>query len=123
MPKKSSDSVKVFFPKVNREQVIKEIDRCIREFSKSLGLYKVVLFGSYARGNFTVASDIDIFIVFDEEKSSEEDVRKTLMKNIKLPRVELHILSRKNYETAVGLRWIKTIEEEGVKILDNSNQD
>lgn len=121
MPKKSSSSVKVFFPKFSRDQVIKEIERCARRLGESLCLCKVILFGSYARGDHTVASDIDILVVFNGEKSSEEKVYKTLMKNMKLPRVELHVLSRKEYEIARDSKWIKTVEEEGVKILDSSN--
>lgn len=121
MPKKYSSSVKVFFPKFNKEEIIKEIERCVRELHKSLGLHKVILFGSYAKGNYTVASDIDILIVFNNKKSNETEIRKTLMKNIKLPRIELHILSKKNFETNRHSKWIKTIEEEGIKILNNSN--
>lgn len=120
MPKKYSSSVKVFFPRFSREDVIREIARCVKEFSESLGLCKVILFGSYSKGNYTVASDIDLLIVFDDEKSSEDEIRKTLMANIKLPRVELHILLRKDFETASSSGWIKTVVEEGIKILNNN---
>lgn len=118
MPKKYLSSVRVFFPRFSREEVVKEISRCVGENRERLGLRKVLLFGSYARGNYTVASDIDIFLVFDEEKSCENMVYKTLMKSIKLPRVELHIMSRRRFEECRGSKWIKTIEEEGVKILN-----
>lgn len=40
------------------------------------------------------------------------------MKNINLPRVELHILSRKDYESMKKSKWIKTIEEEGILIMN-----
>lgn len=118
MLKKYSSSVKVFFPRYSREEVVKEIYRCVEENRERLGLCKVLLFGSYARGNYTVASDIDIFIVFDDGKSCEDEVYKTLMKCIKLPRVELHIMSRREFEECKDSKWIKTMEEEGVKILD-----
>ncbi len=116
--KKYSSSVKVFFPRFNREEVVKEVSRCVEENRERLGLCKVLLFGSYARGNYTVASDIDVFVVFDDTKSSESEVYKTLMKSIKLPRVELHIMSRREFEDCKRSKWIKTIEEEGIKILD-----
>lgn len=116
--KKYSTSVRVFFPKFSREEVIKEIERCVRRFYKSLGLCKVILFGSYARGNYTVASDIDILIVYDGKKCGEDEIRKTLMKNIKLPRVELHLLPMRSLNVRCGLRWIETIENEGIKILN-----
>ncbi|MBS7610422.1 nucleotidyltransferase domain-containing protein [Candidatus Bathyarchaeota archaeon] len=116
--KQYSAFVRVFFPKFSREEIVREIERCVRKFHESLGLCKVILFGSYARGNYTVASDIDILIVYDDKKCNENEIRKTLMKNIKLPRVELHILSIESFNASCGLRWIKTIENEGIKILN-----
>ena len=118
MLKRYSSSVKVFFPRFSREEVVKEIYRCVEENRERLGLCKVLLFGSYARGNYTVASDVDVFVVFDDGKSSENEVYKTLMKGIKLPRVELHIMSRREFEYRKDSKWIKTMEKEGVKILD-----
>lgn len=116
--RKSSSSVKVFYPEFNREGVIKEISRCVKECAHELGLRKVILFGSYARGDYTAASDIDLLVVYDEEESSNNEIYKTLRRGIKLPRVELHMLSKKDYEVARSSKWIKTIEEEGVKILN-----
>ncbi|MEM3488363.1 MAG: nucleotidyltransferase domain-containing protein [Nitrososphaerota archaeon] len=68
MPKKYSGSVKVFFPKFNREKVVEEVYRCVRVLCERLALEKVILFGSYAKGRYTVASDIGLLIVFDDEK-------------------------------------------------------
>jgi predicted nucleotidyltransferase len=116
--RKYSSSVRVFFPKFSREDVIKELNRCIKENRESLGLYKVLLFGSYARGDYTVSSDIDVFVVFDDEKINGDRVYKTLMKAIKLPRIELHVTSKKEYEVLRSSKWIRTTEEDGIKILD-----
>jgi predicted nucleotidyltransferase len=60
-------------------------------------LKKVVVFGAYAKRRCTAGSDIDLFVVFNGSKCSKNNVYKTLMKNIKLPRLELHILSLKEY--------------------------
>lgn len=117
-PKEYSSSVKVFFPKFSRKEVVEELRRRIEENSERLGLCKVLLFGSYARGDYTVASDIDVFVVFDDEKSSESDVYKTLMRSIKLPRIELHVMSKRRFEDCKDSKWVKTMEKEGVKILD-----
>lgn len=116
MQKKFSSSVKVFFPVFNKEEVIKKIRETVNLYFDKLGLEKVVLFGSYAKGNYTVASDVDLLILFNEEKSCESEVYKTLMRNIKVPRVELHILSKKDYITVKNLKWIKMIENEGIEI-------
>ncbi|MBO3755182.1 MAG: hypothetical protein FGF53_09980, partial [Candidatus Brockarchaeota archaeon] len=65
----------------------------------------------------TVSSDVDVLVVYDGLKSSENDVYKTLRKSVRLPRVELHILSKKDYKRMKDSKWIREIESEGVKIL------
>ncbi|MEM4246411.1 MAG: nucleotidyltransferase domain-containing protein, partial [Candidatus Bathyarchaeia archaeon] len=57
----------------------------VSALSKELALEKVTLFGSYARSRYTVGSDIDLFIVFDDSRCTEDSVYKTLMKNLRLP--------------------------------------
>ncbi|MEM2156171.1 MAG: hypothetical protein QXZ14_05300 [Candidatus Jordarchaeales archaeon] len=42
------------------------------------------------------------------------------MRAIKLPRIELHIMSKREFENCKDSKWIKTIEGEGVKILDDT---
>ncbi len=123
MRKRSSSSVRVFYPKFSLEEVVERIKGVTSRFKEELGLEKVVLFGSYARRSYTVASDIDIFIVYDERKCHEDRVYKTLMKSLKLPRVELHILSKKDYELMRKSKWIEVIESEGRKIIDTSSDD
>ncbi|MEM1716835.1 MAG: nucleotidyltransferase domain-containing protein [Candidatus Bathyarchaeia archaeon] len=117
MPRRYSGSVRVFFPKFSREDVIREVGRCAYALREELGLERVIIFGSYARGDYTVASDIDILVVFNEEKSTEDKVYKSLKRDIKLPRVELHILPKKELEAYKTSKWMRTIEEEGIKIL------
>lgn len=117
MQRKSSNSVRVSFPRFSLEEVVKEIERCIPLFSERLALKKVVLFGSYAKKRYTVGSDIDLLVVFDDSNCTKDEVYKTLRKNINLPRLELHILSMEEYAMVEDSKWIKTINEEGIKIL------
>lgn len=117
MRKKYSSSVKVFFPKFKSEDIVKEINRCAFELKERLGLERVILFGSYAKGNYTVASDIDILVIFDDEKSSWDEVYRCLMKSLQLPRLELHIIPKKDLKAYETSKWMKIIENEGIKIL------
>jgi len=48
---------------------------------------------------------------------SEDKVYKSLKRGIKLPRVELHTLPKKELGAYKTSRWMWTIEEEGIKIL------
>lgn len=117
MRRKYSNSVRVFFPRLSLEEVVKDIERRVYLFSERLALKKVVLFGSYAKKRYTVGSDIDLLVVFDDSNCAKDEVYKTLRRSIKLPRLELHILSVKEYAMVENSKWIKTINEEGIKIL------
>lgn len=117
MQRKYSNTVRVFFPKLSLDDVIREVSRCVSLFSEDLALKKVVIFGSYAKRKYTAGSDIDLFVVFDDSKRTEDEVYKTLRKSIRLPRLELHILSLKAYEAIKESKWMKTIDKEGVGVL------
>ncbi|MGQ9514067.1 MAG: nucleotidyltransferase domain-containing protein [Thermoproteota archaeon] len=97
--------------------MIEKIKETLSSLSERKALERVILFGSYAKNKYTVGSDIDIFIVFDESKIAEDKIYKNLMKVIKLPRVELHILSKKDYELMKSSKWVETIMVEGIKII------
>lgn len=117
MRRRSSSSVRVFYPRHSQSDVISRVKETVASLSERIALDEVILFGSYAKNKHTVGSDIDIFIVFDESRSTEDEIYKIIMKAIKLPRVELHILSNKDYELMKSSKWIETIMEEGIKIV------
>jgi len=52
-----------------------------------------------------VASDIDVPVIFDDSRSTEDETYKALMRNIELPRLELHTLSKKDYELMKDSKW------------------
>jgi predicted nucleotidyltransferase len=45
------------------------------EQMKALGATKVILFGSLARGQFSLFSDIDMLVLFDSERSPRDLTR------------------------------------------------
>jgi predicted nucleotidyltransferase len=81
------------------------------------GIVKVVLFGSYATGKQTAASDIDLLVVIDTDLCDKDSAYNLVRRNIKLAMVELHVLSKEEYQLMSGSRWIKTIEKEGKTII------
>ena len=117
MQRKYSSSVRVSFPKFSLEDVVKEVSRAVLLLSESLALKKVVVFGSYAKKRYTAGSDIDLLVVFDDTRCVKDDVYRTLRRNIRLPRIELHILSLKEYHELEDSKWVKTMDEEGIRIL------
>jgi predicted nucleotidyltransferase len=72
------------------------------KYLSSLGLkkYKAILFGSYARGDFNYASDIDLLVISDE---LPEDINERLsflnLKRWRLADVEPIGWTEKEYET------------------------
>ncbi|MGH7266737.1 MAG: nucleotidyltransferase family protein [Candidatus Rokuibacteriota bacterium] len=63
MPQRSRSSVRVFYP-VDRAAVLDALRRGVERLDAALPLRKVVLFGSYGRGTHTVASDVDVLVVY-----------------------------------------------------------
>jgi predicted nucleotidyltransferase len=54
-----------------------------------------VLFGSYARGNYTVASDIDLLVVYGGEK--RDDAFAITRKAIAIPGLEPHLYTEEEH--------------------------
>jgi predicted nucleotidyltransferase len=97
MRKESSSSVQIFYPKFDKKELIQKLKKKIEELAKELPLSLVVLFGSYAQGNYTVASDVDLLIIYrgKERKDAFATVRKTL----DIPLLEPHVHSEDEYRT------------------------
>jgi hypothetical protein len=89
MQKKYSSSVQVFYPRFDREEVIELIKERIDGLKKELPISLVVLFGSYAKGNYTMASDIDLLVV--HEGGEREDAYAKIKKVIGIYGIEPHV--------------------------------
>src|SRR3990170_266596 len=96
MQEKSSTSVRIFYPRFDRGELIGRLKEKMEDLSRELPLLWVVLFGSYAQGNYTVASDVDILVVYkgDVRKDAFAAVKKTL----EIPLLEPHVYSEEEYK-------------------------
>ncbi|MGB9821356.1 MAG: nucleotidyltransferase domain-containing protein [Pseudothermotoga sp.] len=108
MPKRSSGSVRIFYPEYNKEKVLEIIRNSLLQLLKVLPVKLVVLFGSYAKGNFTVFSDVDLLVVYDDP--IREDAYKIVKKTIRLKGLEPHVYSLSEY---------KQIEKTIAKMIEN----
>lgn len=116
MLKESSSSVRIFYPKFDKEDLIRKLKGKIEDLTRELPLLFVVLFGSYARRNYTVASDIDILVVYSGKK--REDAFKTVKNILDIPLLEPHVYSEDEYE---GLRdTIGRMIAEGVVLFKDT---
>jgi predicted nucleotidyltransferase len=76
--------------------LIRKLKGKIEDLIRAIPLLSVVLFGSYARGNSTVASDIDILVVYSGKK--RKDAFKTVKKILDIPLLEPHVYSEDEYK-------------------------
>jgi len=61
-----------------------------------LPLKRVVLFGSYARGQQTIASDIDLLVIYAGE--SREEAYALVKRTLNIPGLEPHLYTEQEYE-------------------------
>ena len=95
MQKKLSNSVKIYYPKYNKEKIIKLLKAKIRKIREKIPLKRVILFGSYASGKYTAASDVDILIIYRGPKRN--DAYSLCWDIIGIPELQLHIYSEEEY--------------------------
>ncbi|MBC7098055.1 nucleotidyltransferase domain-containing protein [Candidatus Bipolaricaulota bacterium] len=95
MRKRSSSSVKVFYPRLSREDVVRLLRERLPGLARELPLVKAVLFGSYARGDYTVGSDIDLLVVYSGPP--RDDAYVLVRKELAIPGLEPHVYSQREY--------------------------
>ena len=96
MRKVSSGSVKIFYPRLDREELLGLLGERMAVLAKELPLRRVVLFGSYAAGTYTVASDIDLLVVYEGEPRAEAYA--LVKRALQIPRIEPHVYAESEYE-------------------------
>jgi len=100
MHKRSSSSVRVFYPKIDRTKLLQILSKQLKELGAKLPLVQVVLFGSYAKGNYTVRSDVDLLIV--HQGKPRADAYTIAKKVLSVPRLEPHLYTQEEYERLKG---------------------
>lgn len=96
MPEEFSGSVRIFYPKWSRAEIIERLLARMAELSRHLPLRKVVLFGSYATGNYTVGSDVDPLVIYEGEP--RPDAYALVKRILDIPGLEPHLYTQKEYE-------------------------
>ncbi len=67
MPKESSSSIQIFYQKYNGNSIIQQLKDHIENLDEKLPPTLAVLFGSYAKGNYSVSSDVDLMVIYKGE--------------------------------------------------------
>jgi len=96
MRKKLSGSVRIFYPASDRAEVLQILRERLGRVELKLPLVKVVLFGSYAKGNYTVASDVDLLVIY--RGAPRPDAYALVKRALAIPRLEPHLYTEAEYE-------------------------
>ena len=95
-----------------------ELSRKLKEKFKDK-IEEIIVFGSYARGDFNEDSDIDILIIVNDDKI-EENIRKVAYSFIpEIGRlISVKVLDKDTFESMKKMKFSLTvsIEKEGMKI-------
>lgn len=80
---------------------------------EKLPLKEMVLFGSYAKGRQTIASDVDLLVVY--KGKHREDAYKLVRQTLKIPRLEPHVYSEEEHGQIKST--IERMTREGIPIF------
>lgn len=115
MLKESSSSVQIFYPKYNRNSIIQILKNRVENLNEKLPLTLVVLFGSYAKGNYSVSSDVDLMVIY--KGKLKDKAFAIVKKTLSIPLLEPHVYSDGEY---VELKeTIDKMIKDGVIIYQN----
>jgi len=91
--------------KLNTEKITPElIDYIIKKIVREIQPEKIILFGSYARGEFNRASDLDLLIVKDDNDHSSRELRRKVDALLRGRKFAVDLLVRKPQEIEWNLR-------------------
>jgi predicted nucleotidyltransferase len=104
---------------MNTDQLLQQIKESVRATDPGATL---ILYGSYARGDFREDSDIDILVLLDKDKITVEDRRRIgdPLYHLELKEEVLispSIFSKKNWETKHTITpFYKNVMREGITL-------
>ena len=115
MQRKSSSSVKVFYPKYDKQALLSLIKSRLPRLAQELDLKRVVLFGSYAEGRHTVASDIDLMVVYGGEERG--DAYSLVKRRLDIHGLEPHVYGEDQYSQMRPT--IQRMIQNGISLLED----
>ncbi len=92
MPNESSTSVRVSWPNLALPELVAQLDQAARALVQELPLRRLALFGSWAQGRATAASDVDVLVIYaDPPRADAFAIAWRMLTAAGLPRVEPHV--------------------------------
>jgi predicted nucleotidyltransferase len=119
MLQRSSGFVKVFYPPWTREALLVRLREGVAALREVLPLVRVVLFGSYARGRQTVASDIDLLVVY--AGAVRGDAYALVRRTLDLRRLEPHVYAEEEY--AQVRKTLECMVQDGITVYSAGSKE
>ena len=116
MPRRYSGSAEVRFLRIDYGEVIKFLKEYARRLVETKGVRLVVLFGSFAKGDYTATSDADLLIVSDKTAERPIDRIPEFMEPGAPVAIEPRVLKTDELRRLVqeGSRFVKEVFSTGV---------
>jgi len=117
MQRKSSSSVRIYWPEFSREELLRLLTERVGMLREKLPVRLISLFGSYAKSRQTAASDIDLLVVYDGPK--RDDDYKLVWETLRISCLQLHIYTAEELGMLVesGSRFPKEAIEKGITVF------
>ncbi len=115
MLSKSFGSVKVFLPPFDLPTLLHLLEGRVKELAVQLPLRRVVLFGSWAKGQATAFSDIDLLVIYADPP--RDDAYRIVRRTINLRGLEAHVYAES--EARQVERVLQRMTEGGIMLLEN----
>ncbi|MGH7324203.1 MAG: nucleotidyltransferase domain-containing protein [Candidatus Rokuibacteriota bacterium] len=90
--------MRIFYPAFDRGELVRTLQAGLDRLGSKLPLVRVVLFGSCARGTHTVASDVDLLVVYRGQP--RPDAYGVVKRALGVPRLEPHLYTEAEYTAA-----------------------
>ncbi len=98
-------------------QVINSIKRFKQSIKSGLNVKKVILFGSYARGNYTDNSDIDVCIIAENISNNYLAMLQIAPKVIDIDvRIEPVVFSNEEFNESNLYGLLKEVKDYGIEV-------
>jgi predicted nucleotidyltransferase len=101
-----------------------EIRAVAQQIAQKFNPQKIILFGSYAQGNYHPYSDVDLLVILEEDQNGENsEVEVALSVTHKFP---MDILVRSSQQLAkrlqMGDTFLRNIIEQGIVLYERSGK-
>ena len=118
MQEKLSNFVKIRFPK-KKDEVVELIEQWIKQLAVDYSIHSVILFGSYARDDYSFGSDIDILLVHNDERLTYEKAMMLALATSYEIDWQVHFYSLNQFKEGIlsNNPLLETIIKNGIKLF------